>query len=176
MDNRLPHNPREGIVYGCVIASISSLLIGGYNVFDNMGYSLDEFGDFAAQFIIIWPVVFLLAFFLANTIVGKTAGFVVNKVMGPEDSVNARIILNIVVCVTLMSIILTFLGGLVGETIGSLMGDPGVDVMGLLENWPYIWPRNFCIAFWVEMLIAQPAARAVMVWAHTPKKRSNGSA
>ena len=176
MDNRLPHNPREGIVYGCVIASISSLLIGGYNVFDNMGYSLDEFGDFAAQFIIVWPVVFLLAFFLANTIVGKTAGFVVNKVMGPEDSVNARIILNIVVCVTLMSIILTFLGGLVGETIGSLMGGPGVDVMDLLENWPYIWPRNFCIAFWVEMLIAQPAARAVMVWAHTPKKRSNGSA
>lgn len=176
MDNRLPHNPREGIVYGCVIASISSLLIGGYNVFDNMGYTFNNFDEFLMQYIVIWPVMFVIAFTLANTLVGHIAGKVVNRLSAPGDSVNSRIILNIVVCVTLMSVILTFVGGLVGEAIGSLMGGPSVDVIGLLKNWPLIWPRNFCIAFWVEMLIAQPAARAVMVWAHTPKKKSGSEA
>ncbi|MBQ7621363.1 MAG: hypothetical protein IJV47_07235, partial [Candidatus Methanomethylophilaceae archaeon] len=115
MDNRLPHNPREGIVYGCVIASISSLLIGGYNVFDNMGYTFDNFDEFLMQYIVIWPVMFVIAFTLANTLVGHIAGKVVNRLSAPGDSVNSRIILNIVVCVTLMSVILTFVGGLVGE-------------------------------------------------------------
>ncbi len=172
MDNRLPHNPREGIVYGCVIASISSLLIGGYNVYDNMSYSLDTFGDFAIRYLTIWPVMFLIAFVLANTVVGHIAGWIVNRFSAPTDSINSRIVLNIIACVTLMSLILTFLGGLVGETIGSLLGGSEVDVMGLIDNWPKIWPRNFCIAFWVEMLIAQPVARRVMVWAHTPGTRS----
>ena len=172
MDDRLPHTPREGIVYGCVIAGLSSLLIGGYNVFDAMGYSLDTFGDFVMNYLVIWPVMFLIAFALANTLVGHISGWAVNRIAGPNDSVNARIIINIIVCVLLMSVILTFVGGLVGETIGFMMGGPEVDVGHLLDNWPKIWPRNFCIAFWVEMLIAQPAARAVMVWAHTSKKHS----
>ena len=111
---------------------------------------------------------FLIAFSLANFVVGGIAGKVVDRFAAPGDSVNARLTMNIIVCVLLMSVILTFVGGLVGESIGFLMGGPSVDVIGLTENWPHIWPRNFCIAFWVEMLIAQPAARAVMVWAHKP--------
>ncbi|MBE6526955.1 MAG: DUF2798 domain-containing protein [Thermoplasmata archaeon] len=162
----MPHNGKEGIVYGCVIASISSLLIGGYNVYDNMGYTIDSFGEFVARYLIIWPVMFLIAFALANTIVGRTAVKVVGRFVSPSDSVNACIVMNIIVCVLMMSVILTFVGGLVGETLGYLMGGPSVDVAELVGNWPKIWPRNFCIAFWVEMLIAQPAARAVMVWAH----------
>ena len=68
-----------------------------------------------------------------------------------------------------MSVILSFLGGVVGESIGGLLGGHGVDLGALAENWPRIWPRNFCIAFWVEMLVAQPAARMVMVRIHTKK-------
>ncbi len=68
-----------------------------------------------------------------------------------------------------MSVILSFLGGAVGQTVGYLIGGPGTDLAGLAENWPRIWPRNFCIAFWVEMLIAQPAARMAMVRIHTKK-------
>ena len=164
--DRLPHNVKEGIVYGCIIASLSSLLIGGYNVYDAMGYGLDSFGEFVCRFLVIWPVMFLVAFTLANTVVGRIAYKVIGRFAAPNDSINARIVMNIVVCVLLMSVILTFVGGLIGETIGFLMGGPSVDVAGLAENWPRIWPRNFCIAFWVEMLIAQPAARAVMVRIH----------
>ena len=65
-----------------------------------------------------------------------------------------------------MSVILTFLGGLIGQAIAFLLSGHEMDVMELVYNWPRIWPRNFCIAFWVEMLIAQPAARRVMVIIH----------
>jgi len=166
---RLPWNAREGIIYGCVIAGLSSLIIGGYNVYDNMGYTLETFGDFVANYIVIWPVMFLVAFTLANTIVGWAAKKIVHRYIGPNDSSNAYLCFNLIACVLLMSVILTFLGGLVGETIGLLLGGTPIDVVELAENWPLIWPRNFCIAFWVEMLIAQPAARLVMVRMHRAK-------
>ena len=131
-----------------------------------MGYTPGTFGDFLGVLIVVWPIIFLVAFALANTVVGKISTAVIRRYLGPNDSTNAFIVFNIVVCVLLMSVILTFLGGLIGESIGYLMGGSGVDVIGLLENWPRIWPRNFCIAFWVEMLVAQPVARGVMVRIH----------
>ena len=109
---------------------------------------------------------FIVAFFLANTVVEKVAKVVVNKFVSPGDSSNTYICFNLIICVLLMSVILTFLGGLIGQSLGMLMGGPPVDAIGLLEDWPIIWPRNFCVAFWIEMLIAQPAARKVMVWMH----------
>ncbi len=163
---RLPWNPREGILFGCIIALLSSFIIGGYNVYDGMGYDLDHLGDFFSTFLVIWPVMFAVAFTLSNTIVGWIAGKVVRRFAAPTDSTNTYICFNLIMCVLLMSVILTFLGGLIGQTIGAAMGNGHVDAMELVENWPRIWPRNFCIAFWVEMLIAQPAARAAMVRLH----------
>lgn len=32
------------------------------------------------------------------------------------------------------------------------------------------WPRNFCVAFWCEILLAQPIARFVMKQIHKTKK------
>jgi len=165
-DLRLPWNNREGILFGCIIAFLSSMLIGGYNVYDGMGYTVDRFGEFVTQFIVIWPFMFIIAFTLSNTIVGWVSGKVVRKFMAPTDSVNTYICFNLIVCVIQMSVILTFVGGLVGQAVGSVLGDAVIDVAELLENWPRIWPRNFCIAFWVEMLIAQPAARRAMVMVH----------
>ena len=144
-------------------------MIGGCNVYDNMGYTLDTFTDFLATYIVIWPVMFLVAFTLANTVVGWCAKRIVKRYIGPEDSSNAYICFNIIACVLLMSVILTFLGGLVGETIGFILGGPQMDVLGLAANWINIWPRNFCIAFWVEMLIAQPVARRAMYRMHTSR-------
>lgn len=173
MDNRLPHNDREGIVYGMIIAGISSLLIGGYNAYDSMGYGIDSFGDFLMDYMLIWPVMFLIAFCLANFVVGRVAVKVLMRYVAPEDSVNARLAMNIMVCVLMMSAILTFVGGLVGGSIGAMLGGQTVEVVEVVRNWPRIWPRNFCIAFWVEMLIAQPAARMAMVRVHTPRARRN---
>ncbi len=169
---RLPWNPREGIIYGCVIAALSSLLIGGYNVYDSMGYTPDRIREFLTDYMIMWPVVFLTAFLLATVVVSRIANAVVRRYIGPNDSANAYICFNIIVNVLLMSVILSFLGGVIGQSMGNIFGGPPVDLAELAENWPRIWPRNFCIAFWVEMLIAQPAARRVMVMIHRKRMGS----
>ncbi len=174
-DVRLPWNKREGIIYGCTIALLSSFLIGGYNVYDNLGYDLDHLGDFFVDFIKMWPLVFIAAFLLAGTVVSKISGKVISRFMAPTDSANAFICFNIIVIVLLMSAIMTFLGGFIGQAAGSVFGGAAVDVTGLLETWPQIWPRNFCIAFWVEMLIAQPVARKLMTITHKRAAAAPGS-
>jgi len=172
---RLPWNDREGIIYGCIIAALSSLLIGGFNVYTNLGYSPDNILDFLSNYLVIWPIMFVVAFVLASTVVGKISKMIISRYVTPGDSSNTYICFNIIVCVLLMSVILTFLGSLIGQSLAMLMGGQTVDVVGILEDWPTLWPRNFCVAFWVEMLIAQPAARRVMVWMHR-SKMGNGLA
>ncbi len=163
---RLPWSRKEGILFGCIIAFISSNLIGGYNVYFNMGYELGEFGDFLTTWLKLQPIMFVTAFTLSNTVFGWISARVVRRFMAPTDSTNTCLCFNLIVCVLLMSVSLTFLGGAAGQLVGWLDGGPGIDLYGLLDNWPRIWPRNFCIAFWVEMLVAQPAARRVMMGIH----------
>ena len=163
---RMPWNAREGVIYGCIIASLSSLLIGGFNVYTNMGYSLETFPDFLKNYLVVWPAIFLVAFILAASVVEKVSKIVVRRYAGPNDSTNAYICFNTIVCVLLMSMSMTLIGGIVGQSIGALIGGGTVDIAETVMIWPDIWPRNFCIAFWVEMLIAQPAARKAMVMIH----------
>ncbi len=169
---RLPWNPREGILYGCIIASLSSFLIGGYNVYDSLGYDLEHLYDFITDFIVVWPVVFVVAFLLAGTVVQKISRWILSKFLSPGHGINAYLFCNITVSVLLMSAIMSFMGGLVGHCIGALMGNGDLDIMGLVEIWPSIWPRNFCIAFFLEMLFVQPLARNVMVRIHRRKLNS----
>lgn len=39
------------------------------------------------------------------------------------------------------------------------------------KNFLHIWPRNFGVAFWIELLIAQPIARIVMRKLHQSQAR-----
>ncbi|MGN1045070.1 MAG: hypothetical protein ACI4Q9_03855, partial [Candidatus Methanomethylophilaceae archaeon] len=112
---RLPWNRTEGILFGCTIAFLSSMLIGGYNVFDNNHHTLEHFGDFLSDFIIVWPLMFILAYVLSNTIVKWVSGKVIHRFLAPTDSLNALLCFNLIVCVLQMSVYMTFLGGLVGE-------------------------------------------------------------
>ena len=57
---------------------------------------------------------FIIAFTLSNTVVGWIAGKFVRRFMAPTDSTNTYICFNLIMCVLLMSVILTFVGGLVG--------------------------------------------------------------
>jgi len=73
------------------------------------------------------------------------------------DSFHAVITLNIMCTVFLMSIILTIVGTWVGNR--EITMEP-------LVNFFYKWPRNFAISLAVEILIAQPIARRVMLGLH----------
>jgi len=59
------------------------------------------------------------------------------------------LLLNTLLNVTVLSILLSIIGTWVGTKQISL--EP-------LKNFLHIWPRNFGIAFWIELLVAQPIA------------------
>lgn len=97
----------------------------------------------------MWIIVVLLVRLVAGPVVGK----VMPKFMGQTDGFNARVLLNILLNVTVLSILLTIIGPMVGTKQISL--EP-------FQNFFHSWFRNFGVAFWIELLIAQPIARFAM--------------
>ena len=165
---RLPWNNREGLLYGGVIALITALIMSTFNIAQNCGELNSEvIVTSLTSLPFIWVVVMLLMTF----IVGRIAGAGVRHFAAPSDGFNARILFNMVLCVTMMSASMSFLGPFVGEILS------GEITWNCAYDWIDRWPTNFFVAFWVEMLVAQPAARAVMKHMHLWKLRSgNGGA
>lgn len=158
-DIRLPRNLKEGLLYGsiiCILTVIIMLLL-------NIGTSFGRL-DSEVLFIIIKmvPLIFIIAMLLESFVVGKIASRLVNKFIEPTDGFNARILFNILFCVTGMSASMTIIGGMIG--------------MGKLSLEPFYtffahWPRNFFVAFWCEILLAQPFARFVIKNIHRYKQK-----
>lgn len=156
MDNRLPANKKEGFLYGSCICFITVIVMASLNIYLstaelNMGTVI--------TIIKAVPIIFVIAMLVENFIVGKVVSFFMNKFTSNQDSFNAKILFNIVFCVTGMSFIMSFIGGLF---------DTGFSIE-ILKNFPLHWPRNFFFAFWCECLIAQPFARFVMKKVHIRK-------
>ena len=72
------------------------------------------------------------------------------------------VFLNTLLNVTVLSLLLTIIGTWVGTKEITLDS---------IKNSPHIWPRNFGVAFWIELLIAQPIARFVMRKLHQSQAR-----
>lgn len=98
-------------------------------------------------------IVILSVRLIAGPIVGK----LMPKFVGQTDGFNARVLLNTVLNVTVLSLWLSIIGTWVGTKQISL--EP-------FENFLHIWPRNFGIALWIELLIVQPIARFAMKKLH----------
>ena len=157
---RFPWNDREGLLYGGIIAGITAYLMALFNMNRSIGDFRPEYlYQVVPTYIVVWVVVMLLMTF----VVGRIADLMINRYLAPSDSANTRILANIVVCVTCMSVIMSVLGPIIGTMVE---GDLSLEQT---LRWPYNWPYNFCVAFWIEMVLAQPAARAVMRGLHTRK-------
>ena len=160
---RLPWSNREGLLYGGIIAIITCIIMATFNI-------ARSFGKFDAEVMLTSlkciPIIWVIVMLLMTFIVGRIANYGVRRFTEPTDGFNTRIVFNIIFCVTMMSMSMTLIGGIIGQGIGALIGGGTVDIAETVMIWPEIWPRNFCIAFWVEMLIAQPAARKAMVMIH----------
>ena len=154
---RFPWNDKEGLLYGGIIAGITAYLMALFNMSRSIGDFRPEYlYQVIPTYIVVWVVVMLLMTF----VVGKIADLAINRYLVPSDSANTRILANIVVCVTCMSVIMSALGPIIGTMVE---GDLSLEQT---LRWPYNWPYNFCVAFWIEMALAQPAARAVMKGLH----------
>lgn len=153
METRLPRNAKEGILFMLIVSIISVNTIAPIIVGLERGFSKEVYFDTLKVIPIMWIIVVLLVSLVANPLVGK----VMPKFTGKTDGFNARVLWNIVFHVTVLSILLTIIGNWVGLRKISL--EP-------IRNFFQIWPRNFGVAFWIEILVAQPIARYAMKKLH----------
>lgn len=143
---RLPQNTKEGILFMLIISvnMIASIIIG----FER-GFLTEVYVDTLNILQVMWVMVMVLVRFVAGSVVGK----IMPKFVGQTDGFNARVLLNTVLNVTVLSILLTIIGAWVGTKSFNL--EP-------FRNFPHVWPINFGVAFWIELILAQPIARFVM--------------
>lgn len=156
-EKRLPQSAAEGIIFMLVISFISVNTIAPIIMFMEIGLSFQTYGEFFKIMPVMWIIVILLVRFVDGPLIGK----IMPKFQGETDGFNARILLNIVMNVTILSLTLTVIGTWVGKR------EISTDIF--TRFFP-TWFRNFGIAFWIEVIVAQPIARFVMVKIHENKK------
>ena len=149
-DPRLPHNPKEGAIYGAVICSLTALCMTTFNVTLN--------GGSARDIAIYFPLMFVLAMVVEPLLVGRLAEKAMHRLGPATDSGNAKILFRMVFTVFGMSLVMTTLANLI------IFG-----AEGLLGRLAHDWPRNFFVVMLLEALIVQPIARQVMVRMHARK-------
>lgn len=159
MNNCMPRNKKEGLLYGIIICAMTALTMATINISINMG-------EISNEAIIIsikaFPIVFIIALLLENFIVGKVADKLVSIFIQPTDSLNAHILFRTFFTVIGMSIIMTNVGGILANGFN-------IDV---IKEFPVCWPRNFCIVIFLELIIVQPIARMIMKKIHERQDRS----
>ncbi|MGW4027588.1 hypothetical protein [Streptomyces sp. NPDC005009] len=83
----------------------------------------------------------------------KPAQLLTSRLVRPDDSFRAHMILHTLCSVLLISLMMTVVGTWIGAR--QISTEP-------LEQFAHLWPRNCTIAFLIEALLAQPVARQVM--------------
>ena len=143
-----------------IISLISVNTIAPIIVGLERGFSKEVYMETLKILPIMWIIVVLLVRLVAGPVVGK----VMPMFVGKTDGFNARVLLNTLLNVTVLSLFLSIIGTWVG--MGEISLEP-------FKNFLHIWPRNFAIAFWIELLLAQPVARFVMKQIHLRQDRNN---
>ncbi|CAH1207425.1 hypothetical protein PAECIP111892_02889 [Paenibacillus auburnensis] len=161
-ETRLPRNKQEGLLFLLIVSLISVNTIAPTIVGLERGFSKEVYLDTLQILPVMWIIVVLLVKFVAGPIVGR----LLPKFVGQTDGFNARVLFNIVLNVLVLSLILSIIGTWVGTKQISL--EP-------FRSFLHIWPRNFGVAFWIEMIIAQPIARFAMKLLHAKQAKRAGS-
>lgn len=152
LDDRLPHNAKEGAIYGAIICFLTALVMTTFNVLVNTR----EVNTPAFQSIAIYfPLMFVIAMLVEPLLVGRLAEKSMHRLSPATDSGNAKILFRLVFTVFGMSLVMTGIGNLI------VFG-----VEGWFSRMVHDWPRNFFIVLLLEALAIQPIARAVMVKLH----------
>ena len=149
---KLPRNKKEFALFLAIISIISVNIIAPLITCFEIGFSFNVWANTFKSMPLIWGCVVILVL-----LTHQPASWMKSKIIAKEDSFNAHIIVETLCTVFLMSIFLTVLGIWIGT--GKISMEP-------IYTFFYKWPRKFAIAFAVEILIAQPIARAVMLSIH----------
>lgn len=151
----LPRNKRDFALFMAVISIISVNIIAPLITCFEVGFHMYVWADAIKIIPFIWICVIVLVL-----VTYKPAEWLTSRIVAEGDSFSSHIVINILCTVFLMSIFLT--------VIGTWIGTRQVN-MEPIRMFFYRWPRNFAISFAVELCIAQPIARAVMLKIHQIK-------
>ena len=146
---KLPRNKKEFTLFVAVISIISVNIIAPVITCFEAGFHMYVWAEALQVIPFIWLSVIALVL-----LTYKPAEYLTVKIVDKDDSFGAHIVVNILCTVFLMSIFLTVIGTWIGSR--SLTMEP-------IRMFFYKWPRNFAISFAVELCIAQPIARFVML-------------
>jgi hypothetical protein len=152
---KLPRSKKEFALFMAVISIISVNIIAPLITCFEVGFHLYVWADAIRIIPFIWICVIALVL-----ITYKPAEWLTFRIVEEGDSFHSHIIINILCTVFLMSIFLTVIGTWVGNRQVSM--EP-------IRMFFYKWPRNFAISFAIELFIAQPIARVVMLKMHQIK-------
>ena len=153
---KLPRNKKEFALFMAVISIISVNIIAPIITCFEAVFHLHVWADALQIMPFIWLSVIALVL-----LTYKPAEYLTAKIVDKDDSFSSHIVVNILCTVFLMSIFLTVIGTWIGSR--SLTLEP-------IRMFFYKWPRNFTISFAVELCIAQPIARLVMLKMHSLKE------
>src|SRR5690625_3742739 len=109
-EKRLPQSAAEGIIFMLTISFISVNTIAPIIMFMELGVSIVTYLQFLKIMPVMWAIVILLVRFVAGPLIGK----IMPKFQSETDGFNARVLLNIVMNVTILSLTLTVIGTWVG--------------------------------------------------------------
>ncbi|MCE4042793.1 hypothetical protein LXM56_01590 [Lysinibacillus fusiformis] len=152
-EDRLPQNAKEGILFLLIVSVISVNTIAPIIVGLERGFNIAVY----TETLKIIPIMWVIVIFLVRAVAGPLVGKIMPVIIGPTDGFNARVLLDTLLHVTVLSIFLSIIGPWVGTKQISL--EP-------FQQFLHIWPRNFAVAFWIELLLAQPIARFAMKKLH----------
>lgn len=145
----MPRNKKEGIIFGICMCAIMVFFMGLLNISIHLGgFDLESIKTNLVAF----PVTFIIAFLLENLVIGKINHMLLDKFVSETDSKNAYILFNCFFIVTLMSLVMTIIGGLLG----------GDNLSTVISEFFIRWPRNFCAAFFLNILVAGPINRFIL--------------
>jgi len=149
---KLPRGKREFALFMAVISIISVNIIAPLITCFEFGFHLRVWADALTIIPFVWLAVVALVL-----LTYKPAEWLTRKIVKHGDSFNSIVTINILCTVFLLSISLTIVGTWIGNRRLSM--EP---IIGFFHK----WPRNFAISLGVELLIAQPIARFVMLKYH----------
>lgn len=154
---KLPRNKKEFALFLAIISLISVNIIAPLITCFEVGFSLQTWGNAMRAVPLIWPCVIALVL-----LTYKPAEWLTGKITAKGDSFRVVMIVNALCTVLMMSVFLTVLGTWIG--CRSVTMEP-------IRHFFFKWPRNFAVAFGVELLIAQPIARLVLYKLHQSADR-----
>jgi hypothetical protein len=154
---KLPRNKKEFALFIAIISILSVNIIAPLITCFELNFSLATWHQTLKVMPFIWIVVVIFVL-LTN----KPAAFVTTKLMQKEDSFRSHMIINCLVNVAMMSIVLSVVATWIGTH--SFTMEP-------VRHFFYRWPRNFSLSFFVELCIAQPLARFVLLKKHQAEEK-----